>query len=135
MKNIKYAFNTHLIPQFITLLFFIHMSVILAVEKEWLLFFLALIFSVIFFIIILIEPFLISFSDEYIRIIYTVGAKEIIPVSKIRKIYKRGSWASRCWPVYVICYPHKTKAWFLSGEIPQTIKTKKLIEHIYGKVK
>lgn len=91
-----------------------------------------LFFTLLAGFIILIQPLVIVFSKEEIKIIYTVGVKEKIEISRIKTIYEEGNWFAgfRGWPVYVICYPQLSKkAFFMNGEIPKTRKIKRLIKN------
>lgn len=135
MKNKKYAFNTYLILFSFVNAVFVYLTVMTAIEKDWLLFGLSLAFSVIFFLINLIQPLLVTFTPEEIRIIYAVGVKEIISISKIRSIYSQGKAFARREgsPVYVVRYPHEQKYFFVVGEIPRTFRTKKLLKQYCGK--
>lgn len=135
MKNKKYAFNTYLILFSFVNAVFVYLTVMTTIEKDWLLFGLSLAFSVIFFLINLIQPLLVTFTPEEIRIIYAVGVKEIIPISKIRSIYLQENLSRRRGgsPVYVVRYPHEQKYFFVVGEIPRTFRTKKLLKQYCGK--
>lgn len=132
----KIAFNKHLcIPLFLFTVF-LYMSVSCADDQEWAMVALSLLFALLAFFAILIQPLIIVFQKDEINIIYTVGVKETIRISQIHNIYQQGHWfaGGRGCPVYVVCYPHASKkAFFMISEIPKTRKTKKLLKQFYNK--
>lgn len=132
MKKKQIAFNNNLWLPIFLLLVFLYFSVSCALNGEWLMFAGFLFFTLLAGFIILIQPLVIVFSKEEIKIIYTVGVKEKIEISRIKTIYEEGNWFAgfRGWPVYVICYPQLSKkAFFMNGEIPKTRKIKRLIKN------
>ncbi len=135
MKNKKYAFNTYFILSAFINAVFVYLTVMTAIEKDCLLFGISLGLAVVIFLVNLIQPLLVIFTPDEIRIIYAIGVKEIIPISKIRSIYSQGkAFARRAGPpVYVVRYPHEQKHFFVVGEIPRTFRTKKLLKQYCGK--
>lgn len=132
----EYAFNFRLFYPLLLFVIFMGLSISCATHNEWLMFgaFVAFAFLAIF--VILIQPFLIVFTQKDICIIYTLGVKEIIPISEIRNVYSMGSTFERrgFGPVYVVAYPRANKMpFFANGELPKTHRMKMLLKSFYKK--
>lgn len=132
----EYAFNFRLFNPLLLFVIFMGLSISCATRNEWLMFgaFVAFAFLAIF--VILIQPFLIVFTQKDICIIYTLGVKEIIPISEIRNVYSMGSTFERrgFGPVYVVAYPRANKMpFFANGELPKTHRMKMLLKSFYKK--
>ena len=136
MKQRYIALNTHLMICLIMFPIFLALSVSCAMEQE---IGLSVAFAVLILLPLLvfaISPVYFVFSDECIEIVYNFGQRETIKWSDIRSISIVGYWIGKGGglPHYVIAYPIKEKRlFFVSGEIPKTRKTKKLIEMYYKK--
>ena len=132
----EYAFNFRLFYPLLLFVIFMGLSISCATRNEWLMFgaFVAFAFLAIF--VILIQPFLIVFTQKDICIIYTLGVKEIIPISEIRNVYSMGRTFERrgFGPVYVVAYPRANKMpFFANGELPKTHRMKMLLKSFYKK--
>ncbi len=72
----------------------------------------------------------------HVEIVYNFGLREKIKWSDIRNILLMGSWVLSGGgpPHYVIAYQRVEKRlFFVNGEIPKTIKTKRLLKKYYKK--
>lgn len=133
-KNKERAFNKNLWLALFLFAVFVYFSIACAAEREWGLFVGFSLFALFTFFVMLIQPIVITFSEDSIEIIYMVGVKETIPTRQIRKIYKDGDWfvGHNGWPVYVVVYPCSSKKlFFVNGEIPRTRRTKQLLKQYY----
>ena len=84
--------------------------------------------------VFLISPLYFIFSEKEIKIVYTLGQKEIIEWKNIRDSTLFGSWIGDGFPHYSLAYPNNEKhLFFVRGEIPKTRKTKMLIKKYYRK--
>jgi len=128
------AFNTHLFLPLFLLICFLSFSIFSAVVDHDIELAIGFALFIPFCLFaILISPLYIVFSDEEVKIIYTLGQKEIIKWKDVRSIYTQGSWGGGGGPpCYVFVYPNKEKrAFFVRGEIPKTRITTKLIKKYY----
>ncbi len=129
------AINTHLLLPLTLLSVFIGMSVAFAVEDEIAESIICGIIALIPIFVLLIQPMYFVFDDDKVKIVYNFGLTETIYWRTVRCISLTGSWfAHGAPPCYVIAYPKKGKMpFFVTGDIPKTRKTKKLIKLYYGK--
>ena len=128
------AFNTHLFLPLLLIVCFSGFSFFSAVVDHNIEFAIGFALFIPFCLFaILISPIYIVFSDEDVKIIYTLGQKEIIKWKDVRNIYTQGNWIGGGGPPhYVFAYPNKEKrAFFVRGEIPKTRITTKLIKKYY----
>ena len=128
------AFNTRLL--FITLMFFVFSFLAYCCIKDRE-FEIGVVFGILALLpifIFLISPLYMVFSYREIKIVYVLGQTEIINRLDIRSIVSFGGFLSKSepFPYYVITYPKSKKLpFFVNGEIPKTLKTKKLIKKYY----
>ena len=135
-KQKHYAFNTQLFFVIALFAIFLVLSICAAIEREIGLLIGFAVATLLPIFVFLISPLYTAFSDEEIEIVYILGQKEIIRWKNIRYIRLNGSWISRGGglPHYEVAYPTNVKrAFFVSGEIPKTRKTKKYIKMYYKK--
>lgn len=88
------------------------------------------ILALLFIFISLISPLYFIFSEDAVEIVYNFRQRETIKWKDVREVYQTGSWFYKAGglPHYVLLYPKKEKRlFFVTGEIPKTRKTKKLI--------
>lgn len=136
MPDKKYVFNWRLSVPFFLLVIFVGISIFCATQGQWGLFIAFIILAILSVFVILIQPLIIVFSEREIRIVYTVGFKEIIPANEIRNIYSMGRIFERrgFGPIYVVAYPRANKMpFFANGELPKTHRMKMLLKSFYKK--
>ena len=132
-KQKHYAFNTQLLFVIAFFVVFLVLSICAAIEQEIGLSIGFAVATLLPVFVLLISPLYVVFSDEEIEIVYIMGQREFIKWKNIRCIY---FWVSGGggFPHYEVAYPTDVKrAFFVSGEIPKTRKTKKYIKMYYKK--
>ena len=131
------AINTHLWLPGVLFIIFVIIAISCLKEKSIGLFIgfsVATLFPIFGF---LISPMYYVFDEEGVEIIYLWGQKEEIKWNLITSVTLDGSWMARYGepPHYHIAYPtNKKRAFFVSGDISKTKKTKKLITKYYKKI-
>lgn len=94
-------------------------------------FILGVLMTVLYFVVIVIEPFCFAFDKERLLIIHTCGLKETIyykDIKWIRKgfaIYRSGCPAYKYFEIY---YPHQEK-FLLKSEVCKTKKVERLLKY------
>ncbi len=82
--------------------------------------------------VFLTSPLYMVFSYKEIKIVYVMGQTEIIRSTDIRSITSFGGFSRyEPFPYYEIVYPKTNKYFFINGEIPKTLKTRRLIKKYY----
>ena len=107
------AYNRHLWLPLFLLAAFLYMMAAFAEAREWELFIVGLLFILFLVFAVCIQPLRTVFFEDEIRILYVIGARDAIPISRITSVYEQGSWVSGGLPVYVICYQHTARKPFL----------------------
>ena len=128
------AFNTHLIVWFVLFLVLVSILIAFVIEKDIMAVVFCSVLILIFMFVFIISPLYVIFSDEGVEIVYNFGQREFIKWSKIKEISLKGSWITKGGgpPSYVISYRSKEKLpFFAMGEIPKTLKTKRLLKKYY----
>lgn len=134
-KERHIAINTHLFLALVLFIALISLSISSAKETEIGLsvgFALAALLPIFVFFF---SPLYFVFSDTEVKIVYHFRQIEVISWNCVTSIYLQGSWIGGGGPPhYCFAYPTKGKRlFFVRGEIPKTIKTKKLIKKYYKK--
>ena len=126
------AFNTHLFLPIGMFLIFLFIAIIFAKDGE---IGGAIVFAIVALLaifIFLISPLYMVFSYKEVKIVYVMGQKEIIRWTDVRNIASYGGFLSNHEPYYALSYPKNQKTlFFVNGEIPKTLKTKKLIKKFF----
>lgn len=128
------AFNAHLIVWFSIFLVIISMLIVFAIEKDIMAVVFCSVLVLIFIFGFIISPLYVIFSNEGVEIVYNFGQREHIKWGKIKEISLEGGWiiTHSGPPMYKIDYRSKEKLpFFAMGEIPKTVKTKRLLKKYY----
>lgn len=127
------AFNTHLLFYLFFLAVLLLLAAVAGEDEPLFCVFFALLAAMQVFAL-LISPLYFVFSRDEVRIMYFFGIEKVIPWDSVRSISLDGSWINRVdgFPRYSFSYPVYCKQpFFVLGEIPKTIRTKRLVKKYY----
>lgn len=130
------AINSHLILNVVIFLIFLGISISSAVENDTELAIISAVITLLPIGTFLMSPLYFVFSKDAVKIVYCFSFSETIQWRYVRSVWREGSWLTKGMtrPCYHFAYPVRDKRlFFMNGEIPVTLRTKKLMRMFWKK--